>query len=249
MSPNNYPNSSFFDAVSPVDIERKILSIPINKTYRLYSCPIHILSGAKHIISGPLSNIFNISVQEGVFPSSLKKAKVIPVYKSDDETEPGNYRPISLSSIFNRIFEKLMYRQLKNFLDKNDILFKSQYGSREKHSTQHAVIDIVYIIQNNMGLKLFTCGIFLNLKKAFDTVNHSILLKKLNHYGIRGIINDWFSSYLLGRSQVTEIDSNLSTITKISCGVTQGSVLGPLLLLIANEATELRSEVASAAEL
>ena len=83
-----------------------------------------------------------------------------------------------------------------------------------------------------MDVKLFTCGIFLDLKKAFDTINHSILLKKLNHYGIRGIINDWFSSYLLGHSQVTEIDSNLSTINKISCGVPQGSVLGPLLFLI-----------------
>ena len=129
-------------------------------------------SGAKHVISGPLSNICNISVHEGVFPSNLKQAKAIPVYKSENETEPGNYRPISLLSTFNRIFEKLMYRQLKNFVYKHDILFKSQYRFREKHSTQHAVIDIVNIIQNNMDLKLFTCGIFLDLKKAFDTVNH-----------------------------------------------------------------------------
>ena len=137
----------------------------------------------KHIISGPLSNIINISVQEGDFPSKLKQSKVIPVYKSEDETEPENYRPISLLSIFNRIFEKLMYQRIKTFLDKNVIPFKSQYGLREKHSTQHAVIEIVNIIQNNMDLKLFTCGMLLDFKKAFETVNHSILLKKkLNHY-------------------------------------------------------------------
>ena len=102
---------------------------------------------------------------------------------------------------------------------------------REKHYAQRTIIDIGNIIQNNMDLKLFTCGIFLDLKKTFDTVNHSILLEKLDHYGIRGIINDWCSSYLLGRSQITEIDSNLSTVNEISSGVPQGSVLGLGLLL------------------
>ena len=224
LSPNNNPSSFFFDSVSPDDIERKILYIPKNKAYGLYSCPIRTLSCAKHIVSGPLADIFNMYVQISVLPSKLKEAKVIPVYKSDDETEPGNYRPISLLSIFNRIFEKLMYHHLKSFLDKNNILFKSQYGFREKHSTQHAILDTVNIIQNNMDIKLFTCGIFIDLKKAFDTVDHAILLQKLNHYGIRGIINDWFSSYLLGRSQVTEVDSYLSSNSQITCGVPQGSV-------------------------
>ena len=98
-----------------------------------------------------------------------------------------------------------MYHRLKSYLGKNDILFKSQYGFRENHSTQHAIIDIVNVIQNNMDEKRFTCGIFLDLKKAFDTVDHLILLQKLNHYGIRRINKDWFASYLLDRSQVTEV--------------------------------------------
>ena len=232
MSPNNNFGSFFFDPVSPDDIEREILSIPKNKSYGLYSCPTRILSCAKHILSGPLADIFNMSVQKGVFPSKLKEAKVIPVYKSDDETEPGSYRPISLLSVFNRLLEKLMYHRLKSFLDMNNVLFKAQYGFREKHSTQHAILDTVNIIQNNMDSKLFTCGIFIDLKKAFDTVDHGILLQKLDHYGIRGIINDWFSSYLLARSQVTEVDTFLSSKSQISCGVPQGSVLGPLLFLI-----------------
>ena len=130
------------------------------------------------------------------------------------------------------IFEKLMYHRLKSFLGKNDILFKSRYSFRENHSTQHAIIGIVNVIQNNMDQNLFSRGIFLDLKKAFDTVDHLILLQKLNHYGIRGIINAWFASYLLGRSQVTEVGFNLSTEYMISCGVPQGSVRGPLLFLI-----------------
>ena len=137
------------------------------------------------------------------------------------------YQPISLLSIFNRIFERLMYHRLKSFLvflDKNNILFKSQYGFRDKHSTQHAILDTVNIIQNNMGLKSFTCGILMDLKKAVDTIDHAILLQKLDHYGIREEHHQWFSSYLLGRSQLTEVDSYLSSKSQNSCGVPQRSL-------------------------
>ena len=119
-------------------------------------------------------------------------------------------------SVFNRIFEKTMYRRLKCFFDKHDILYDSWYGFRGNRSTQHATIDIVNQIQTNMEKRLFTCGIFIDLKKAFDTVNH----------------NDWFSSYLTNRIQTTGIGSFISEKATTLCGVPQGSVLGPLLFLV-----------------
>jgi retron-type reverse transcriptase len=151
----------------------------------------------------------NHSILNGTFPSKLKHAKVVPIYKTNDELNcPGNYRPISLLSNFNRIFEKLMCKRLQNFCDKNKILYEKQYGFRAKHSTQHAVVDIVNNIRNNMDKGLFSCGIFIDLKKAFDTVDHSILLNKLEH-GIRGIINNWFQSYLTDRIQTVQIGENI----------------------------------------
>ena len=173
-----------------------------------------------------------MSVQSGVYPSKLKYAKVIPVYKAGDETEPGNYRPISLLSVLNCLFERLMNKRLTLFIEKNQILSQSQFGFRKNHSTQHAILDIVNTIQSNMDAGSFSCGVFIDLKKAFDTADHSILLCKLHHYGVRGIINDWVSSYLSDRLQTTQIGSSISSKRKILYGVPQGSILGPLLFLI-----------------
>jgi retron-type reverse transcriptase len=108
----------------------------------------------------------------------------------EDETEPNNYRPISLLSVFNNIFEKIMYKCLDKYLNMKNILCPSQYGFRQEHSTQHAILDIDNKIQTNMDDKLYSCGIFIDLKKAFDMVDHDILLAKLSHYGIREVVND-----------------------------------------------------------
>ena len=230
--PSDHLKSFAFLPVDQAEISYEIIMLTPSKSFGLYSCPIPILKCASHIISKPLSEIFNISVTKGIYPQKLKIAKVIPVYKSEDETDPNNYRPISLLSIFNRIFEKLMYKRLKLFLDKNIVINKSQYGFREMHSTEHAILDIINKIQTNMDSKLFSCGVFIDLRKAFDTVDHNILLNKLHHYGIRGIINTWFASYLKGREQTTEINNKISEKQVTLCGVPQGSVLGPLLFLI-----------------
>ena len=123
------------------------------------------------------------------------------MYKGEDQTLPENYRPISLLSIYDRLFEKLLYRRLTKFINKNDILYDLHNGFRNKHSIQHAILDIVNTIHSNMDNRKTSCGIFVDLKKAFDTVNHEILLTKLEHYGIRGVINSWFRSYLSDRRQ------------------------------------------------
>jgi hypothetical protein len=112
----------------------------------------------------------NRSIEIGKYPSKLKYAKIVPIYENDDDEDPGNYRPISLLSNINKIYEKLMYNRIASFLKKNNTLFSTQYGFREKHTTQHALLDIVSKIQNNMDNKLFSCGIFIDLQKAFDTV-------------------------------------------------------------------------------
>ena len=124
----NFDKSFFFNPVVASEIETEILSIPLNKAHGLYSCPTRILRSVRHILSKPLADIMNKSV--------------------------------------NRIFEKVMFKRLKMFLDQNDIFFRSQYGFRDKHSTQHAILDIVNIIQGNMDKKLYTCGIFMDLKKS-----------------------------------------------------------------------------------
>lgn len=225
-------DSFFVTPVSYEEIEQQIMALSCNKTYGLYSCPIELLKAAKHTISYHLAKLFNLSVLTGKYPAKLKISKVVPVYKSDDESDPSNYRPISLLSAFNKIFEKLMYDRMIDFIDKNTILCDEQYGFRKGNSTSHAILDILSSIQSNLDKKLFTCAFFIDLSKAFDTVDHNILLKKLYRYGIRGVPYKWFESYLTDRTQTTSINNYDSCKKHIPCGVPQGSVLGPLLFLL-----------------
>ena len=222
----------FFDPIIPEDINLEISTLQDNKAHGLYSSPVKLLKLASGVISVPLATIFNQSICSGIFPSKLKRAKIIPIFKDEDESLPENYRPISLLSIYNRIFEKLVYSRLTKFVKDYNLLYDQQYGFRSKHSTQHAILDIVNTILQNMDNGKFSCGVFIDLKKAFDTVNHEILLAKLENYGVRGVINSWFRSYLTDRKQNTEVNNVVSEAETTLCGVPQGSVLGPLLFLL-----------------
>ena len=178
--------------------------------------------------------MFNQSICSGIFPSKLKCANFIPIFKDEDDTLPEHYGPISLLSIYHRIFEKLMYSRVTKFVKDCNIFYDQQYGFRSKHSTRdrHAILDIVNTILQNMDNGKFSCGILIDLMKAFDTVNQKIMQAKLENYGIRGVINSWFRSYLTDRKQTTEVNNVVSEAETTLCGVTQGSVLGPLLFLL-----------------
>ena len=180
----------------------------------------------------PLTHIYNLSIKTGIVPSQLKLSKVVPLYKKGDKSEPNNYRPISLLSIFDKILEKLIHKRLMHFINKNDILYENQFGFRPKHSTNLAVLELIDTIYQNLDKKHYVAGIYLDLKKAFDTVDHDILLHKLYIYGIRGKPWEWFKNYLKDRQQYLVINDCISTCRKIHYGVPQGSVLGPLLFLL-----------------
>ena len=149
----------------------------------------------------PLSLLINRSFSEGAVPDLLKIAKVIPVYTSKENDVLSNYRPISVLPSLSKVFKKVMYKRLYNFLETHNILYQSQYWFRKKHSTIHAVTEFVSNTTQALDNKQSTIAVFLDLSKAFDTIDHNILLTKLKFYGIRGIAHKWFTSYLINRKQ------------------------------------------------
>ena len=168
----------------------------------------------------------------GTFPELLKLAKVQPLHKKDSKLDYLNYRPISLLSVFSKIYEKLIYTRIYSYLDRNKLIYSKQFGFRSKYSTNHAIISLTEHIRNLLDNKHYVCGVFVDLEKAFDTVHHDLLCDKLEFYGLRGNINNLIKSYLTNRKQYVSIDGFDSTIKNVTCGVPQGSSLGPLLFLI-----------------
>ena len=191
-----------------------------------------VVKSTINCIAAPLLHVVNLSLTQGVFPSELKIAKVIPLFKSGDKMMLSNYRPVSILPLFSKIVERLMYNRLLSFINKHKILYSYQFGFRLDHSPNLALILLVDKISNALENGEYVLGLFLDFSKAFDTVNHPILFEKLNHYGVRGTALTWFQSYLANRQQYVHFNDNYSEKQYITCGVPQGSILGPLLFLI-----------------
>ena len=192
-------------------------------------------------MSGPLSELINKSFLSGTFPNVFKIAKVVPIFSAESRILWGNYRPISLLSNIGKIIEKLMHKRLNVFLEKKQIYYNFQFGFRSNFSTNNALLSIVESIQSHLDKNKFCAGVFVDLKKAFDTVDPHILLQNLEHYGIRRVPNEWFSSYLRNRRQFVSIGNVSSTIKELLTGVPQRSMLGPFLFLV--QINDIRNSV------
>ena len=224
--------SMYMYSISTKEISNQIKFLDSKKSAGHDGITAKFLKLSHSCVIAPLADIFNASIKTGIYPDELKIAKCIPLYKKGKKDDPSNYRPISILCSINKIFEKLLYQRLYKYFSKFKILYEYQYGFRKNHSTTQALIEITDYLKTTIDDKKYICGIFLDLTKAFDTVDHEILLKKLHNYGVRGVANRLIKSYLTNRYQYVTINNVQSSKKAINCGVPQGSVLGPLLFLI-----------------
>ena len=209
----------FLKETTPYEISDTIKSFKVSKSSDIYGIATKFVKIASPALETVLSSIFNKSISEGIFPEAMKVAKVIPIYKGNSRYIVSNYHPISLLPIFSKIFEKIMYTRIIEFITKNNILNSNQFGFQKNKSTEMAVNAITNHIVNSFEKKESVYCIFLDFAKAFDTVRHDILINKLEYYGIRGLPLKWLRSYLNNRQQYTEIDDTLSNIDFIKSGV------------------------------
>ena len=227
----------FMKSVLPSKIDKIIVNLPNKNSSGHDNLSNILLKQIKHSIIHPLTIISNHSLTEGEFPHGMKAADVSPLYKSKEKYMVNNYRPISLLITMSKILEKVVYVRVYNFLVEIDQLYQSQYGFRSGHSCQNAISELIGTILKNREENKLTIGVFIDLSKAFDTLSHDILLRKLHKYGIRGTALYWFKSYLSDRGIRVKIQSSngkieYSSYHPLSYGTPQGSCLGPLLFLI-----------------
>ena len=228
---NNSPLATFsLSPVSPNDVLSLFTQLKTNKAS--LDIPIGLIKSAGHILCTPFTHIYNESITTGKVPDVLKISRVTPIFKSGSALDPSNYRPISTLSPFSKVLERLVYNQLNSYLEKHEVIYKLQFGFRKGYSTEHAILEITDQLKASIDNKLLTCGWFIDFSKAFDTVNHSILIDKLKKYGMSGPELSWFTSYLQNRKQYVKIGNCESDRLNMVCGVPQGSTLGPLLFLL-----------------
>lgn len=224
----NY-NSMFLLDTNETEVMEIILKLKNNKTNDCNNLNTNIIKSIANEITSTITHLINTSFNTGIFPQSLKLSRVVPIYKDHKHTDPNNYRPITITNTISKIIEKIMKKRLVNYLTSNRLLNEDQYGFRKGSNTLFAIMNILHRAYKAIDNKEKVGIIFLDLSKAFDMVDHELLLNKLETLGIRGLVYNWFKTYLIGREQYVQIGKKKSDKKYIINGVPQGSVLGPIL--------------------
>ncbi len=191
------PSTMYFVPTEPYEICNIIKSFKTKKSTGDDGISMQLLKQLCKPCSVPIAIIVNMSLEQGIVPDAMKLAKVIPIYKAKSREEFNNYRPISLLSNVSKVLEKVVHKRLYSYLIRNKILYDKQYGFRPKRSTINAITDFTADVLPSLDGRLKCLSVYLDLSKAFDTINHGILMDKLQYYGIRGKVLEWFKSYLV----------------------------------------------------